>query len=158
VRGATVMQGYLGDRERTDARLVANPLADVLEQPVYRTGDLVVEGEDGAYRFLGRRDSQVKSRGYRIELGDVEAALFEHPAVLECAVVAVPDDLVTNRLKAYVTTREDVSAGELAAFCAGRIPAYMIPEAFEFRADLPRTSTGKINRQALATEATATAA
>jgi acyl-coenzyme A synthetase/AMP-(fatty) acid ligase len=152
------MQGYLGDPDRTAQRLVPNPLGGVLEQPVYRTGDLVQELEDGSYRFLGRRDSQIKSRGYRIELGDVEAAIFEHPAVVDCAVVAVPDELVTNRLKAYVTAQADVSRAELVAFCGSRIPQYMIPEEFEFRPELPRTSTGKVNRQALAAEAAGTGA
>jgi amino acid adenylation domain-containing protein len=154
VRGPTVMQGYLGDPEKTRARLVPNPLDDLLAQPVYRTGDLVEELEDGAFRFLGRRDSQIKSRGYRIELGDVEAAINAHEAVEECAVVAIPDELVTNRLKAFVATTGETTASELAAFCAERIPHYMIPETFELRAELPRTSTGKIDRRTLAESAT----
>jgi amino acid adenylation domain-containing protein len=152
VRGATVMQGYLGDPERTAERLVPNPLGGGLDQPVYRTGDLVEEMPDGAYRFLGRRDSQIKSRGYRIELGDVETALHAHPSVVECAVIAIPDDVVTNRLKAFVTTQDgELAKADLVAFCAERVPQYMIPEEFEFSADLPRTSTGKIDRRALAT-------
>lgn len=154
VRGPTVMQGYLGDPVRSAERLVPNPLNDALPQPVYRTGDLVQELDDGNYRFLGRRDSQIKSRGYRIELGDVEAALHAHPGVLECAVVAVPDDLVTNRLKAFVTLQNgNLSRSDLVAFCAARIQSYMIPEEFEFRDELPRTSTGKVDRQALVTAA-----
>jgi amino acid adenylation domain-containing protein len=151
VRGPTVMQGYLGDPERTAERLVSNPLGGVLDQPIYRTGDLVEQMPDGAYRFLGRRDAQIKSRGYRIELGDVEAALHAHPSVVECAVVAIPDEVVTNRLKAFVTTQDgEVSRADLIAFCAEQIPPYMIPEEFEFPEDLPRTSTGKIDRRALA--------
>jgi amino acid adenylation domain-containing protein len=151
VRGPTVMQGYLGDPERTAERLVSNPLGGVLDQPVYRTGDLVEQMPDGAYRFLGRRDSQIKSRGYRIELGDVEAALHAHPSVVECAVIAIPDDVVTNRLKAFVTTQDgELSKTDLIAFCAEKIPQYMIPEEFEFAEDLPRTSTGKIDRRTLA--------
>jgi acyl-coenzyme A synthetase/AMP-(fatty) acid ligase len=153
VRGPTIMQGYLGDPVRTAERLVVNPVGGILPQPVYRTGDLVQEQPDGTLRFLGRRDTQIKSRGYRIELGDVESALYAHPSVIECAVVAVPDDLVTNRLKAFVTTSGELSKAELVAFCKERIPEYMVPDAFEFRETLPRTSTGKVNRRALATEA-----
>jgi amino acid adenylation domain-containing protein len=156
VRGPTVMQGYLGDPDKTSSRLVPDPLGGVLGQRVYRTGDIVQESPDGNYRFLGRRDGQVKSRGYRIELGDVEAALGAHPSVLECAVVPVPDDIVGNRLSAYVASREPVSGAELAAFCAERIPSYMVPETFELADALPRTSTGKIDRTALAAR-TATA-
>jgi amino acid adenylation domain-containing protein len=149
VQGPTVMQGYWGDPERTARVLVPDPRT-APPQPVYRTGDLVQEMEDGNYRFLGRRDTQIKSRGYRVELGDVEAALYAHPAVDECAVVAVPDELVTNRIKACVTTRDAVSKADLISFCAERIPQYMIPELFEFREMLPKTSTGKVDRQALA--------
>jgi amino acid adenylation domain-containing protein len=148
VRGPTVMQGYLGDVEKTAARLLANPFGDLPSQLVYRTGDLVQETDNGDYRFLGRRDYQIKSRGYRIELGDVEAAIQAHPAVAECAVVAVPDDLVGNRLYAFVTTTGPVDP-PLAHFCAERIPAYMIPERFEIGDELPKTSTGKIDRPAL---------
>jgi acyl-coenzyme A synthetase/AMP-(fatty) acid ligase len=152
------MQGYLGDPEKTRTRLVPNPLDDVLGQLVYRTGDLVQELADGAYRFVGRRDAQIKSRGYRIELGDVETAINAHPTVVECAVVAVPDDVVTNRLHAYVTSRGELAKAALIAFCGERIPQYMIPESFEFRTELPRTTTGKIDRQTLSAEAQAAAA
>jgi amino acid adenylation domain-containing protein len=158
VRGCTVMQGYLGDPEKTASRLGPNPFGGVLEQPVYRTGDLVQESPDGSYRFLGRRDEQIKSRGYRIELGDIEATLHAHPAVIECAVVAIPDELITNRLEAYVSTRTEVSSGELASFCSERIPSYMIPAAFTFRDALPRASTGKVDRRALAEQAVAPSA
>jgi amino acid adenylation domain-containing protein len=150
VRGPTVMQGYLGDPEKTASRLVPNPFGDVLEQLVYRTGDLVRETSAGEYRFLGRRDNQVKSRGYRIELGDVEAAIQAHPAVSECAVVAVPDDVVGNRLYAFVATGGHTPDPPLGGFCAERIPGYMVPERFDVSDALPRTSTGKIDRAALA--------
>ena len=106
----------------------------------------------GTTTSLGRRDSQVKSRGYRIELGEIETALFAHPSVTECAVIAIPDELITNRVKAFVTVRDPYSEGELVQFCADRIPRYMIPEEFERRVTLPKTSTGKIDRRALLTE------
>ena len=152
VRGGTVMRGYWGDRERTDFRLVTSPLGAQAEDDVYMTGDLVREDEDGNYRLLGRRDSQIKSRGYRIELGEIETALYSHPAVLECAVTAVPDDLFTNRIKAHVVTRDPVSEAQLARFCAERIPRYMVPEFIELRDSLPKTSTGKVDKVALARE------
>ncbi|MGH2771187.1 MAG: amino acid adenylation domain-containing protein [Actinomycetota bacterium] len=149
VRGATVMQGYWGDPERTAAMLGRSPLDGTLADPVYRTGDLVRQGEDGAYGFLGRRDAQIKSRGYRIELGDIESALYAHPGVVECAVTAIPDEVETNRIKAHVVVRNGVGDRDLVRFCADRIPRYMIPELFEFHETLPKTSTGKIDRQAL---------
>ncbi len=158
VRGPTVMRGYWGDEERTAARLVRDPRDPVFGDPVYRTGDLVEETEDGAYRFLGRRDNQIKSRGYRIELGDIESALNAHPDVLESVVVAVPDELVTNRIRAFVATSSEIGEAALATHCAALIPKYMIPETFYFRPHLPKTSTGKLDRKRLTDEAVTAAA
>ncbi len=148
VRGPTVMRGYWGDPQRTSAVLVPNPFQKGCSDHVYRTGDLVRE-EAGNLLFLGRRDSQIKSRGYRIELGEIESVLSAHPEVVECAVTAVPDPLLTNTLKAFIAMREPVDERELISFCAQRLPRYMIPDAIEFRERLPKTSTGKIDRQLL---------
>jgi acyl-coenzyme A synthetase/AMP-(fatty) acid ligase len=146
VRGPTVMHGYWGDPERTSRALqMENGSARV-----YRTGDLVRLDPDGDWLYLGRRDEQIKSRGYRIELGEIELALNLHQQVVECAVVAVPDEIVTNRIKAFVVTRQPVAEEELVSFCLERLPRYMIPEFFEFRDELPKSSTGKIARKALA--------
>ena len=152
VRGPTVMQGYWGDRRRTDEKLVQNPFVPEVRDLAYKTGDLVREDEDGNYRLLGRRDDQIKSRGYRIELGEIEAALYGNPSVVECAVLAIPDELVTNRIAAVVVVRARSEQEGLTEFCAARVPGYMVPETFEFRDGLPRTSTGKVDRKRLADE------
>jgi len=149
VRGASVMLGYWGDPERTARTRVPNPFVEGLDDPVYRTGDLVREEPDGNYTFLGRRDNQIKSRGYRIELGDIEAAIYRHPDVVECAVVAIPDEQITNRLKAFIATETDLGLHELVSSLSQHLPKYMIPGEFEFRSALPKTTTGKIDRQAL---------
>jgi amino acid adenylation domain-containing protein len=149
VGGPTVMRGYWGDPEKTATRLVANPLEPLSSTLVYQTGDLVVEEPDGNYRFLGRRDHQIKSRGYRIELGEIETALNAHPGVVECAALAVPDEVISNRIEAYLVMTGDEDSDLLTAWCASRIPRYMIPEKFIFLDALPKTSTGKTDRQAL---------
>jgi amino acid adenylation domain-containing protein len=149
VRGPTVMSGYWADPDRTANRLVPSPIAAHLENPVHRTGDLVQEMADGNYRFLGRSDNQIKSRGFRIELGDIEAALVAHPNVLEAAALAIPDELISNRIVAHVSVSEEVDARELKAFCEGRIQKYMVPETIAVVDELPKTSTGKLDRQAL---------
>ncbi len=153
VRGGTVMRGYWGDPARTDLVLVADP-SGVAQGPVYRTGDLVRARADGGFEFLGRRDAQVKSRGYRIELGDIETALDAVPDVIECAAVAVPDEIVTNRIHAFVVVAPGVTATDLVAACSTRLPRYMVPERFELRASLPKTSTGKVDRRSLLAEST----
>jgi amino acid adenylation domain-containing protein len=147
VRGPTVMHGYWGDPERTARSL--EPADDVSGERVYKTGDLVRLDAHGNWLYLGRRDAQIKSRGYRIELGEIETTLNLHPDVVECAVLAVPDEVVTNRIKAFVVARGDVGEEELIGFCLDRLPRYMVPEFFEFRDELPKSSTGKISRKAL---------
>ncbi|MEX0795886.1 MAG: amino acid adenylation domain-containing protein [Acidimicrobiia bacterium] len=153
VRGPTVMAGYWGDPELTARKLISSPIARHLGDKAYRTGDLVEELEDGNYRFIGRRDNQIKSRGYRIELGDIEAALSAHPAVLEVAVIAVRDDMVTNRIVCFAAVSEEVTAADLQRFCGERVPAYMVPESITMLDELPKTSTGKLDRRSLGQDA-----
>jgi acyl-coenzyme A synthetase/AMP-(fatty) acid ligase len=132
--------------------VVPNRFQEHFEENMYRTGDLVTLMEDGNYSFLGRRDSMIKSRGYRIELGEIETALLSHPGVKEAAAIAVPDEIVGNRITAVVSAHEShfLKAAELQQYCGARIPKYMIPELIEFRDSLPKTSTGKIDRVQLA--------
>jgi acyl-coenzyme A synthetase/AMP-(fatty) acid ligase len=148
VRGTCVTYGYWGDEEKTRKMVVPNRFQANFEEKIYRTGDLVSLREDGNYNFLGRRDSMIKSRGYRIELGEIESALLSHPGVREAAAVAIPDEIVGNRIKAVISahTTHNLQAVELQHYCAAKIPKYMIPEHIEFRESLPKTSTGKIDR------------
>ncbi|WP_435839667.1 AMP-binding enzyme [Streptomyces caniferus] len=94
----------------------------------------------------------VKVRGYRIEPEEIEARLLERPEVHEAACIAVPDDLDGARLEAYLTP----SAGrapdlaELRRHCLEGLPRYMVPAAFHVLGAFPRTSTGKVDRRALA--------
>ncbi len=120
---------------------------------MYRTGDLVRLRADGDYDFLGRRDHQIKSRGYRIELGEVEAALLAHPDLEEAVAVAVPHERWGTAIVAFVVARNGVSLTEMdvKGRVARRLPRYMVPVGIEIVPELPRTSTGKIDRQRLAT-------
>ena len=149
IRGATVMQGYWGDPERTARTLRPPPGVTGAREPAYRTGDLVREEADGTLTFLGRRDNQIKRRGYRIELGDIEAALLQHPDVVECAVTTRPDDDAGAELVAHVVVRSALGAKELLRFCADRIPHYMLPDEVALLDALPKTATGKIDRAGL---------
>jgi len=117
----------------------------------YRTGDLVVEEDDGNLEFIGRKDRMVKKRGYRIELGEIEACLYQHDNVREAAVVALPDDAVGLKVIAHIATRdgERISVIKLKKFCSERLPLYFVPDVFQFHAELPKTSTDKIDYQGL---------
>jgi amino acid adenylation domain-containing protein len=155
VRGPSVTNGYWADPEKTQKTVVHNRFQPHYEERLYRTGDMVRLLEDGNYDFIGRRDSQIKSRGYRIELGEIEAAMLNHPGVKEAVALPVPDEEVGNRIRAIVALHQEVSisAVELQQHCANRVPSYMVPEAIDFREVLPKTSTGKIDRVRLASEA-----
>jgi acyl-CoA synthetase (AMP-forming)/AMP-acid ligase II len=154
-RGSFVAQGYWGDEEKTQRNFVANPLPRGFRDTAYRTGDLVTIDDDGNFIFLGRRDDMVKSRGYRIELGEVETTLYRHTGVREAAVVAVPDPTIGNRLVAFVVLASDAAADEadLHSFCGEHLPRYMVPESIELQETLPKTSTGKVDKVALARRA-----
>lgn len=152
VRGATVMRGYWGDPQRTASSLVADPRSASLGDPVYKTGDLVEVLRDEGFRYIGRRDSQVKTRGYRVELGEIESAINSHPGVTESAVIAVPDDVVTNRLVAYLVA-DGVTTESIVSHCRSHLPRYMVPDIIESVDRLPKTSTGKLDRQRLQSEA-----
>src|SRR6185503_12426487 len=147
IRGASVMHGYWGRPERSALVLQAIDIAPGIRDRAYRTGDLARVLPDGNLEFLGRRDHQVKTRGYRVELGEIEARLAAHPGVDEAVVLAVPDEEITNRLRAVVVCKAkvEVTADELRQHCALTLPRYMVPESVVFRKELPRTSSGKVD-------------
>jgi len=151
VRGSCVAMGYWGDAKKTEAAFVRNHLASHHDEKMYRTGDIVTLDENGDYHLVGRRDHMIKSRGYRIELGEIESVLYGHELIKEAVVVAVPDELITNRLKAFIVplAPNAMSEIEVEKYLSGRVPHYMVPETVEFRESLPKTSTGKIDRTLL---------
>jgi len=161
VSGASVMRGYWGDDARTRQTLRDLPL-DGRTRRAYRTGDRVRWNDDGVLMFHGRRDHQVKTRGYRVELAEIEGALHAHALVAEAVVLPIPDPEIGNRLKAVIVLKHDAGAGAgpsaaaLRDHCARTLPRYMVPEEIGFRESLPRTTSGKVDRAALAAgEATA---
>jgi amino acid adenylation domain-containing protein len=152
-RGSCVAQGYWGDVEKTAERFKPNPFQPHFADLAYRTGDIVLLDEDGMnWRYIGRRDHMVKSRGYRVELGEIEAVMYAHSGVKEAAVVAIRDELVGNRIKAFVVPAEGngITVQDVEVHCRERLPRYMVPETIEFLDALPKTSTGKVNRTFLA--------
>ena len=147
VSGPNVMQGYWNLPEQ-NARVFVN---DDAGKQWYRTGDIVTENESGEYRYLGRRDRMVKRRGYRVELGEIEAALARHPAIKETAVVAVPDNDSGVKIAAFVACQDGTSLTIIALkkLSSEGLPPYMIPDLFKVVEALPRTSTNKVDLQAL---------
>ncbi|TWP48524.1 AMP-binding protein [Lentzea tibetensis] len=118
----------------------------------YRTGDLVRVSQDGVLTLVGRNDFQVKVRGVRTNVQEVEQVLLAHQEVTEAVVVAIPDALAGHLLHAELrhAPGSRLNSLELRRFCADRLPATSIPSTFRVSGDpLPRTSTGKPDRQRL---------
>jgi L-proline---[L-prolyl-carrier protein] ligase len=136
IEGPTVMTGYWGKPS--------------LEEPQYATGDTVRVCEEG-FEFLGRNDWMVKVRGYRIELGEVDSVLQAHPEVSDAAAIAVGSG-AEARLVAWVVRRNTLTLKELRRFCAARLPKYMLVDEVLWRAALPYSRNGKIDRARLRDE------
>lgn len=137
-----LVAGYFKDEARTSA----------LKNDVYfHTGDLAYQDKDGWFWYVGRKDDIIKSSGYRIGPFEVESALMEHPAVLECAITAVPDDLRGQIVKATIVLTKnyqpsDALIKELQNHVKKVTAPYKYPRIVEFVKELPKTTSGKIRR------------
>jgi benzoate-CoA ligase len=123
-----------------------------------RSGDKYIEDKDGYYVYCGRRDDMLKVGGIYVAPFEVEGALLTHPQVLEAAVVAWPDENRLVKPKAFVVLKppavpSDKTAEALKEHCRERLAPYKFPHWIEFRSDLPKTATGKIQRFKLRAEA-----
>lgn len=115
------------------------------------TGDAYVMDDDGYFHYQSRTDDMIVSAGYNIASPEVEEALLAHPDVAECAAIGVPDEQRGQIVKAFVVLRpgrtaDDAMVRELQEFVKATIAPYKYPRAIEFRAQLPRTETGKLQR------------
>jgi acetyl-CoA synthetase len=134
--------GYYRDPELTES---------AWHDGVYHTGDTAWRDEDGYYWFVGRKDDVIKSSGYRIGPFEVESALLEHPAVMECAVTAAPDPMRGQLVKATVVLAEpyqpsDALVLELQEHVKKVTAPYKYPRIIAFVQELPKTISGKIRR------------
>ena len=149
--GAALARGYAGQPGLTAARFVPDPFGPPGAR-MYRTGDLAYWIEPGLLGYAGRSDAQLKIRGVRVEPAEVEAVLNAHPAVQESGVTAqrYPDQ--DNRLVAYVVPEPAAPFDRAAVqnFARKRLPRAMVPTMIVVAYTLPHTSSGKIDRRALA--------
>ncbi|WP_454065092.1 acyl-CoA ligase (AMP-forming), exosortase A system-associated [Candidatus Nitrospira salsa] len=149
-RGPTVSLGYWGNPEMTAKVLRPHPYQHSnggTEEMVCFSGDLVKMDEDGYLYFVGRRDSMIKSAGFRISRTEVEEALYQSGQIKEAAVIGVPDDILGQAVTAFVVgqSQESVDVSVLSAFCASKLPRYMMPKTFHILEKLPKTPNGKID-------------
>jgi 2-aminobenzoate-CoA ligase len=144
--------GRLAVKGPTGCRYLADPRQATYVQNGWNiTGDTFVEDEDGYFWYQARSDDMIVSSGYNIAAPEVEEALLRHPDVDECGVVGLPDEARGMVVKAFVVLRagvpgDDAKAAELQEFSKQQIAPYKYPRAVEFVDELPRTSTGKLQR------------
>lgn len=149
IAGVQVARGYVNRPELTAERFLSDPFSKDSNAKMYRTGDLVRFHDDGVIEYLGRNDFQVKIRGLRIELGEIENVLLAQQGVSQ-AVVAAKETKGEISLIAYVvldnakTERKTLRNGLRQS-----LPDYMVPHHFVFITDMPLTSSGKADRNAL---------
>ncbi|MER7011845.1 AMP-binding protein [Saccharopolyspora sp. NPDC000359] len=142
IAGPQVVPGYWGRPEATAAALPGGEL---------RTGDVGFMDAEGWFYVVDRKKDLINASGYKVWPREVEDVLYEHPAVLEAAVVGVPDPYRGETVKAFVALKPGASATaeELVAHCRDQLAAYKYPRQVELVAELPKTSTGKILRRQL---------
>ncbi|KDP36800.1 hypothetical protein JCGZ_08091 [Jatropha curcas] len=146
-RGNTVMNGYLKNLKATE---------EAFSGGWFRSGDLGVKHPDGYIELKDRSKDIIISGGENISTIEVESVLFSHPAVLEAAVVGRPDDHWGETPCAFVNLKTgcNASAEELIKYCRDHLPHYMAPRTIVFE-DLPKTSTGKVQKYVLRSKAKA---
>lgn len=142
-----LFKGYYRDEEMTKERIVNG---------IYYTGDIVYRDEDGYLWFVSRADDVIKTSGYRVGPFEVESALMTHPAVVECAITAVPDEIRGQIVKATIVLADDYKskagdelAKELQNHVKHETAPYKYPRVVEFVDELPKTISGKIQRYKL---------
>jgi malonyl-CoA/methylmalonyl-CoA synthetase len=142
VRSTQMFDGYHGDAAATAASFDA--------EGRFRTGDTGTRDAGGVFRLLGRTSVDIiKSAGYKISALEIEAALREHPAVAEVAVIGVPDSTWGEVVTACVVARAPLTLDELAAFARERLAPYKVPRALRLLDALPRNAMGKVQKKLL---------
>jgi benzoate-CoA ligase len=139
IHGPSAAMMYWGNREKS---------RDTFQGGWTKSGDKYVKNADGTYTYSGRTDDMLKVSGIYVSPFEVEATLVQHPAVLEAAVIGVPDAEGLTKTKAFVVLKAgaQVTDAELKAFVKDKLAPYKYPRLIEFVADLPKTATGKIQR------------
>jgi amino acid adenylation domain-containing protein len=151
IGGRGVGRGYASRPDLSAERFLPDPHGGRAGARLYRTGDLGRYLRNGEIEYLGRADHQVKVRGMRIELGEIESLLASHPRLREAVVLAAADSRGELQLTAYVVpTGGPLAAGELRRFLRASLPDAMLPGRFVELPALPRLTSGKLDRAALA--------
>jgi long-chain acyl-CoA synthetase len=151
IRGPQVMAGYWNRPDET-----AKVMTD---DGYFMTGDIGVMDERGYVRIVDRKKDMILVSGFNVYPNEIEAVVVEHPGVLECAAVGVPDRKSGEAVKLFVVKRDPaLTEQDVLAHCRANLTGYKVPREVEFRAELPKSNVGKILRRELRDEARRAAA
>jgi amino acid adenylation domain-containing protein len=150
IRGSNVMRGYWDKPEETAKRLRPGPIAGEL---VLHSGDIFRTDAQGYLYFVARKDDIIKTRGEKVSPREVENVLYGIDGVLDAAVIGVPDAILGEAVKAFVTLKPGWSPRpterEVIRYCLSRLENFMAPKYVTFVDELPKTDTGKIKKTGL---------
>jgi long-chain acyl-CoA synthetase len=114
------------------------------------TGDLARQDEEGYFYIVDRKKDMIIVGGYNVYPREVEEVLFEHPSIIEAAVVGIPDPTFGEEVLAFVVKKDQsLTEEQLHDYCAEKLTKYKVPNRFEFLEELPKNTTGKILRRSL---------
>ena len=147
VKTPIIMQGYFRNPEAT---------REAFHDGWFKTGDLIKRDADGYYFFVSRKKDIIRRRGENIAGAELDRVIGEHPAVDECAAIAVPSELGEDEILAVIVTREGqkLTAEDVADWCRTRLAAHKVPRFVAFLSALPHTPTHKVAKNILRTDAT----
>ena len=139
IPGKTIMTGYFRNAEAT---------SNTIRNDWLYTGDNAIQDKDGYFRFVDRKKDMIKRSGENISAGEVENVLLQHPAVFECAVIGLPDELRDESIVGVIVLHNNsqASEAELIGFCASKLAKFRVPQRIVFEQSLPKTSVGKIQK------------
>lgn len=145
IKGPQVMKGYWENEEATKATLVKGWLY---------TGDLAMMDEEGYFYIVGRKKEMIIVGGFNIYPQEIEAVLYEHPDILEAAVIGIPHEEGSEIVKAYVVAKEgrQINPEALQEYCRTKLTRYKVPKAFVVCEALPRNTVGKLLKRVLVEE------
>ena len=133
--------------------------AAVMKNGWFLTGDIGVMDADGYFTIVDRKKDMVVVSGFNVYPNEIEDCLATHPAIVEAAVIGVPDDATGEAAKAFVVARDPaLTEADVRAHCKAHLTAYKVPKQVEFRQELPKSNVGKILRKDLRAEALASQA
>ncbi|HHE46136.1 MAG TPA: long-chain fatty acid--CoA ligase [Bacteroidetes bacterium] len=143
IKGSNVMKGYINKPRLTE---------EVLRDGWFHTGDLGKMDINGFFYLVNRKNDRIIKGGFSIYPTEVEGVLYNHPDVEEVAVIGIPDEVMGEEVKACVVLKEGatVTTEQLADYCRERMALYKVPAVIRFYKDLPRTSTGRLDKAELA--------